>query len=106
MSVPIAFKLSRPNYNDVILLTADMTLEAVQRTAYEAIRDRIPQVYFDEFGGDMEHLGEVWVEWTTTNQSFPATTAITESNVAAVIQLLELRRGVDVIRGSLPQASE
>jgi hypothetical protein len=59
MSVPIAFKLSRPNYNDVILLTADMTLEAVQRTAYEAIRDRIPQVYFDEFGGDMEQLGEV-----------------------------------------------
>ncbi|OBT51634.1 hypothetical protein VE04_07198 [Pseudogymnoascus sp. 24MN13] len=105
MSVPIAFKLSRPNYNDVILLTADMTLEAVQRTAYEAIRDRIPQVYFDEFGGDMEQLGEVWVEWTTTNQSFPTTTAITESNVAAVIQLLELRRGVDVLRGSLPSAS-
>ncbi|KFZ19138.1 hypothetical protein V501_00802 [Pseudogymnoascus sp. VKM F-4519 (FW-2642)] len=105
MSVPIVFKLSRPNYNDVILLTADMTLEAVQRTAYEAIRDRIPQVYFDEFGGDMEQLGEVWVEWTTTNQSFPTTTAITESNVAAVIQLLELRRGADVLRGSLPSAS-
>ncbi|OBT72657.1 hypothetical protein VF21_08576 [Pseudogymnoascus sp. 05NY08] len=106
MSAPVAFKLSRPNYNDVIILTADMTLEAVQRTAYKAIRDRIPQVFFDEFGGDMEKLGEVWIEWTTTNQSFPATTAITESNVDAVIQLLELRRGVDVLRGSLPTAPE
>ncbi|OBT82717.1 hypothetical protein VE02_09089 [Pseudogymnoascus sp. 03VT05] len=88
MSAPIAFKLSRPNYNDVIILTADMTLEAVQRTAYEAI------------------LGRSLGRMDDDNQSFPATTAITESNVAAVIQLLELRRGVDVLRGSLPKASE
>ncbi|ELR03913.1 hypothetical protein GMDG_06445, partial [Pseudogymnoascus destructans 20631-21] len=59
MSVPIAFKLSSPNDNDVIILTADMTLEAVQRTAYAAIHDRVPQQYFDEFGGDMEKLGDL-----------------------------------------------
>ncbi|KFY52236.1 hypothetical protein V496_08581 [Pseudogymnoascus sp. VKM F-4515 (FW-2607)] len=106
MSVPIAFKLSGPHDNDVIILTADMTLEDVQRTAYEAIRERVPQVYFDEFGGDMEKLGEVWVEWTTTNQSFPESTTITESNVAAVIKLLELRGGVDVLKGSLPSPPE
>ncbi|KFY81532.1 hypothetical protein V500_11334 [Pseudogymnoascus sp. VKM F-4518 (FW-2643)] len=106
MSVPVAFKLSDPHYNDVILLTADMTLEAVQRTAYEAIRERVPQVFFDEFDGDMEKLGEVWVEWTTTNQSFPASTTLTESNVTAVIKLLELRHGVDVLKGSLPRSSK
>ncbi|KFY19275.1 hypothetical protein V493_08045 [Pseudogymnoascus sp. VKM F-4281 (FW-2241)] len=106
MSVPVAFKLSGPHLNNVIILSADMTLEAVQQTAYEAIRDQVPQVFFDEFGGDMEKLGEVWVEWTTTNQSFPTSTTLTESNVAAVIKLLELRRGVDVLKGSLPPTPE
>lgn len=83
-----------------------MTLDEVQRTAYEAIHEQVPRVFFDEFGGDMEKLGEVWVEWTTTNQSFPASTTLTESNVTAVIKLLELRRGVDVLKGSLPRSSE
>ncbi|KFY10183.1 hypothetical protein V491_07778 [Pseudogymnoascus sp. VKM F-3775] len=106
MSVPVAFNLSGPRLNDVIFLSADMTLEQVQQTAYEAIREQVPQIFFDEFGGDMEKLGEVWVEWTTTNQSFPATTALTETNVAAVVKLLELRRGVDVLKGSLPRNSE
>lgn len=57
MSVSIAFKLSGPHYNDAIILSADMTLENVQRTAYGAIRERVPQVFFDEFGVNMEKLG-------------------------------------------------
>ncbi|OAF56854.1 hypothetical protein VC83_07078 [Pseudogymnoascus destructans] len=86
MSVPIAFKLSSPNDNDLsmteFLNNTSTNLAATWKS------------------------WEIWVEWTTTNQSFPATTAITESNVAAVIQLLELRRGVDVLKGSLPEASQ
>ncbi|KFY36888.1 hypothetical protein V494_04942 [Pseudogymnoascus sp. VKM F-4513 (FW-928)] len=101
MSVPVALKLVGPQKTDIVLLSDDMDLQTVLQTTYEAIREQIPPAFIEQFGGDMEHLESVYVEWATSDQNFPRRTDVTESNVAAVIKLLEVRRGVDVLRGTL-----
>ncbi|KAL4879939.1 hypothetical protein BJY04DRAFT_219744 [Aspergillus karnatakaensis] len=103
MSTAVAVRIENgPAINEIVLLSDDMSLEAVQEAIYLAFKPQIPQIWFDEFGGDMGKMADIWVEWTSTNERFPQVTNLTETNVAAVLKLLELRRGVDVLSANLP----
>jgi hypothetical protein len=83
-----------------------MSLDDFRVEAFNVLKPEIPEVWFEDFGGNLDRLGNCWVAWTTTNEDFPETTTLTEQNFAAVLKLIEIRRGVDVIRVELPTPPE
>ncbi|KAL2842574.1 hypothetical protein BJY01DRAFT_249060 [Aspergillus pseudoustus] len=107
MPIPIATRIvSGPSLSEVIVLSEEMSLEEIQVAIYLAFKPNIPQIWQDDYGGEIGKMGDIWVDWTSPNEQFPRMTPLHDGNVSAVLQLLALRRGVDVLGVNLPTPPE
>ncbi|OOQ90742.1 hypothetical protein PEBR_03500 [Penicillium brasilianum] len=96
--VPIIINLAgQTRINEVVL--ADENIESFEVLAagfYQSLRPNIPEFYLEQ--GERT-ITKMWVEWNQGGANFlPTETEITEVNLRAVLRLLAVRRGVDMIR--------
>ena len=99
----VCIRWSRPYHyqpgriNEVVL--ADENIESFEILAasfYQSLRPTIPEFYLEQ--GERT-ITKMWVDWNQSGGNFlPMETEINDGNLRAVLRLLAVRRGVDMIR--------
>lgn len=93
----IIYLVGQSRVNEVVL--ADENAESFEQLAgsfYQSLRPKIPEFFLEQ--GERS-ITQMWVEWDRGSGDFlPAETEIVEGNLGAVLRLLAVRRGVDMIR--------
>jgi hypothetical protein len=95
--VPVIINLAgQKPHNSVVLANENESLEELAVSFYQNIRPKIPEFYLEE--GERT-ITKMWVEWNQNGgDHLPTETEINEGNLRAVLRLLALRGGVDMIR--------
>jgi hypothetical protein len=96
--VPVIINLAgQTRINEVVLADENAeSFEALATSFYQSLRPNIPEFYLEQ--GERT-ITKMWVEWNQGGGNFlPMETEITEVNLRAVLRLLAVRRGVDMIR--------
>lgn len=104
--VPVIINLAgQTKINEVVL--ADENIESFEQLAaffYQSLRPKIPEFYLEH--GERT-ITQMWVDWNQAGSDFlPLDTEITEGNLRAVLRILAVRRGVDMIRVWLNEIEE
>ncbi|KAH7136229.1 hypothetical protein EDB81DRAFT_724986 [Dactylonectria macrodidyma] len=93
----IIYLVGQSRVNDVVL--ADENTESFEHLAasfYSTLRPKIPEFFLEQ--GERT-ITQMWVEWDRGSADLlPQETEIVEGNFRAVLRILALRRGVDMIR--------
>lgn len=96
--VPIIINLAgQTRINEVVLADENTeSFEVLAASFYQTLRPVIPEFYLEQ--GERT-ITKMWVEWNQAGGNFlPMETEINEGNLRAVLRLLAVRRGVDMIR--------
>ncbi|KAJ5832773.1 hypothetical protein N7474_001084 [Penicillium riverlandense] len=96
--LPVIINLAgQTRINEVVW--ADENVESFEQLAasfYTSLRHNIPEFYLES--GERT-ITKMWVEWNQGGGNFlPMETEIHEGNLRAVLRILAMRRGVDMIR--------
>lgn len=104
--VPVFVNLnSMTNYNEVILIDKNTdSFEKLAAFMYQNFRHRIPEEWL---ANGERTVTKMWVQWNPKGSDFlPRDTQITSANIPALLRLMELRGGVDMIRLWLNEVEE
>jgi len=96
--VPIIINLAgQTRINEVVLVSENTeSFEALATSFYQSLRPVIPEFYLEQ--GERT-ITKMWVDWNQAGGNFlPMETEINQGNLRAVLRLLAVRRGVDMIR--------
>lgn len=96
--VPIIINLAgQTRINEVVLVDENIeSFEVLAASFYQSLRPTIPEFYLEQ--GERT-ITKMWVDWNQSGGNFlPMETEINNGNLRAVLRLLAVRRGVDMIR--------
>lgn len=96
--VPIIINLAgQTRVNQVVLADENIeSFEALAVSFYQSLRPNIPEFYLEQ--GERT-ITKMWVDWNQSGGNFlPTETEINDENLRAILRLLALRGGVDMIR--------
>jgi len=97
--IPIMINLDgQSRINQVVLVDEEITtdFESLCTLLYEQFQPNIPEFYFES--GERS-ITKLYVDWFTEgNPGYPRSTEINDTNMRAVLRLIAMRKGVDVVR--------
>ncbi|KAJ5619944.1 hypothetical protein N7510_003928 [Penicillium lagena] len=96
--LPVIINLAgQTRINEVVLVDENIgSFEQLATSFYSSLRRNIPEFYLQQ--GERT-ITKMWVEWNQGGIKFlPLETEIHEENLRAVLRILAIRRGVDMIR--------
>lgn len=95
--VPIIINFDNDTTTNTVVLADENTesFEQLCDTFYQSMRPNLDEFYLQE--GE-RHITKMWVQWCPANDRFlPTKTFIDDTNMRAVIRILGLRRGIDMV---------
>ncbi|KAL4877023.1 hypothetical protein BJY04DRAFT_222522 [Aspergillus karnatakaensis] len=106
--VPILIKVKGSTaINTVALLDLSTASFAdLLEDIYTAIHPRIPSAWFDKVEEYRIKKNEVVVVWANPDKLLPAVTEISDENWRGVLELIRVRRGMDVVQVAIGDASK